>query len=231
MEPSPANLSLVAFIALCNYLCYLCGKSPNPRPKKQYSKDRIKYFANDTIGTEIISALLLSSLWVFQSALILFPAHRSEFCLNPDSLNENLFSWSRDTLTFVAIVLIGASIRLLAYAHLGTNFTFRLARPKGIITSGIYGYVQHPSYTGLGLLIVAMCFLFGRVDGLGACFLPSWVINTTGANVTALLVGNLGVFFGLLLRVGDEEEMMQKEFGKEWLEYHQRTKRFIPWVI
>jgi protein-S-isoprenylcysteine O-methyltransferase Ste14 len=30
---------------------------------------------------------------------------------------------------------------------LGQNFTFRLAKPKTFITSGMYRYVQHPSYT------------------------------------------------------------------------------------
>ncbi len=100
----------------------------------------------------------------------------------------------------------------MAYAHLGTNFTFRLAKPKGVITSGIYGYVQHPSYTGLGLLSLAITFLFMRADGIGACFLPSWIIDTGGMNVMAWLAANLGVFFGLFLRVKDEEEMMMEIF-------------------
>ena len=84
--------------------------------------------------------------------------------------NPSLFAWSAVTaLSFLAI-LAGALLRRMAYRDLGRNFTFGLAKPHGLVTSGIYKYMQHPSYTGLVLIGVAYYLVFFRFDGAVACF-------------------------------------------------------------
>ncbi len=48
----------------------------------------------------------------------------------------------------------------------------------------------------------------------------------------ALLVG--AAVFGLYtgwVRVKDEEAMLKRELGKEWVEYYRTTARFIPGVF
>jgi protein-S-isoprenylcysteine O-methyltransferase Ste14 len=35
----------------------------------------------------------------------------------------------------------------------------------------------------------------------------------------------------VVVRIRDEEELLRREFGKEWEEYHYRTKRFLLGII
>ena len=48
---------------------------------------------------------------------------------------------------------------------LGKNFTFGLVKPHGLLTNGIYAYIQHPRYSGLSLICVASFCLFLRLEG------------------------------------------------------------------
>jgi protein-S-isoprenylcysteine O-methyltransferase Ste14 len=43
-------------------------------------------------------------------------------------------------------------------------------------------------------------------------------------------MGLVGGFLGLAVRVRDEERMLRARFGKEWEDWHARTKRFVPGV-
>jgi len=171
-------------------------------------------------------------MWTYHIVLILLPLRRrSNICVHPDLLNEDLFSWSRYSIIFISVVLVAAPIRLLAYAQLGPNFTFGLTKPSRLMTTGIYRYVKHPSYTTFFLLNCACYFFFCRTDGVAACWLPLQVVKVKGLSVAVgTLLGGL-TLFGLAIRVKDEEDMMRREFGKEWEVYHNTTKRFLPGII
>jgi protein-S-isoprenylcysteine O-methyltransferase Ste14 len=41
---------------------------------------------------------------------------------------------------------------------------------------------------------------------------------------------SIAMWVFLRKRVGEEEEMMEREFGQRWREYCGRTEKFIPWV-
>jgi protein-S-isoprenylcysteine O-methyltransferase Ste14 len=45
-----------------------------------------------------------------------------------------------------------------------------------------------------------------------------------------VIMGVLGLF-GVGIRVKDEEAMLKREFGREWEEYHRKTKGFIPGIF
>jgi len=132
---------------------------------------------------------------------------------------------------------MAAPIRLLAFRHLGQNFTFRLAKPTGLVKTGLYAYVQHPSYPTNWLIFVSNVALLLRLDGVLGCVLPSravrWGMGSGGVGVWPALLVGLGVLglYGVWVRVNDEEAMLKREFGREWEEYHRRTARFIPGVF
>jgi len=231
MDLSAPNVGLAVILGVCSYLHYRCSKSPNPPPAKPYEKDRLGIFKVDTKPKLFLVALYLALTSIYQAALMLFPNRRSEFCLNPNLLNEGLLSWSGYTVTFIVFVSLGALVRLMAYAHLGQNFTYALAKPTHIIKNGIYGYVQHPSYTGIYLLLISTFFSFSRVDGVGACLLPSSIVRVNGMNIALWVLTTSIAILSFSVRVRDEEEMLEKEFGKEWVDYHKVTARFIPGVI
>jgi protein-S-isoprenylcysteine O-methyltransferase Ste14 len=60
-------------------------------------------------------------------------------------------------------------MRLKSYSGLGKEFTFTLAVPKKLVTSGVYSWVQHPSYVGLIGLRIADSFFVQRLDGVTVC--------------------------------------------------------------
>jgi protein-S-isoprenylcysteine O-methyltransferase Ste14 len=88
-----------------------------------------------------------------------------------------LFSWTPHSIICITTILLGCYIRLSAFSALGSNFTFRLAAPKKLVTSGLYNYVQHPSYTGKSIIILANWALIQSPDGPVGCWLPAWVVE------------------------------------------------------
>lgn len=151
--------------------------------------------------------------------------------MNPDLLNQDLFSWSSYTISFIALMFVAAPIRLLAYAQLGENFTFQLAKPTRLVKTGMYRYVQHPSYAPLFLMTSAICLFMMRLDGVAACVLPSVFVSVRWLSFTGGIATSSIALASMTVRVRDEEQMLQKEFGEEWEAYHRKTKRFIPGVF
>jgi len=83
-------------------------------------------------------------------------------------------------------------------------------RPRGegrLVTSGLYSYMRHPQYTGFILLTLGL--------------LLHW------ATLPLLVMWPLLVWQYVRLAKAEEEEMVE-EFGQEYLEYMERTPRFLP---
>ncbi|KAI1147921.1 hypothetical protein F4825DRAFT_435798 [Nemania diffusa] len=148
-----------------------------------------------------------------------------------NGLSARLITWSPATAVPLALVLcVGIPLRLGPYATLGKNFTFALAEPDRLTTSGIYRYVQHPSYTGLVTLILCNVSLVGRSDGALSCWCPPRLFPYLRIAEWVLApVGVLALLFVVWTRVRQEERMLRAKFGTEWEEWHARTPRFIPW--
>ena len=67
------------------------------------------------------------------------------------------------TIIGFVVACVGSVLRSAAYRQLGANFTFHLAvrREHKLVTTGLYSFVRHPSYTAaylymLGTLIYQM---------------------------------------------------------------------------
>lgn len=154
-------------------------------------------------------------------------------CPTPQYLDPQLFAWNTALVASLALLYVGSYVRFTAYAQLGSNFTYRIAKPDQLVTSGQYAYVRHPSYTGLFTVLLAANLLFFRQRGLVSCWLPIFDENlVTDPKYTYLVPAlAIGIPFTLFLkRVVDEEVMMEKEFGQQWRDYRARTKKFIPYV-
>ncbi|MCP4182225.1 MAG: isoprenylcysteine carboxylmethyltransferase family protein [Hyphomicrobiales bacterium] len=112
----------------------------------------------------------------------------------------------------IGIILFAWSLYLFRITHkaLGAMWSVSLDLREGhkLVTSGIYEKVRHPMYSAFWLWAVAQPFL-----------LSNWIAGFSG------IVGFGTLFF---LRVGREEAMMEGEFGDQYKDYCQRTKRIIP---
>jgi protein-S-isoprenylcysteine O-methyltransferase Ste14 len=128
--------------------------------------------------------------------------------------HELLVFAESDALRYAGLLLFvtGVVIRVWAYIYLGRFFSVFLTIQKGhrLIKDNIYGYVRHPSYTGLIVRSLGWVLVFRSIVGLGA-----WVV--------------LVAF--LLKRIGHEERVLASGFGAEWEEYKGRTRwRLLPGI-
>jgi len=108
-------------------------------------------------------------------------------------------------LRAVSVVVLAAGVAIWAW-----SVALILTRvPRGeLITTGPYGWVRHPIYTSVALLVLPwLGLLFG-----------SWL----GA-----LVG-IGMYLGSRRYAPEEEAALAKEFGPAWDHYRDAVR--IPWL-
>ncbi|KIM65860.1 hypothetical protein SCLCIDRAFT_111826 [Scleroderma citrinum Foug A] len=147
----------------------------------------------------------------------LFPAARSQ---NPLSF---MF------LCGVVLVLMGASIRVRCFQELGQLFTFDLTmHPEHkLVTSGPYGIVRHPSYSGSMLLVIGIAFSHLTPGSLAV----ECVLGALGSALVwaAWWIWTMAVAKS---RIFAEDKELQKRFGAEWEAYAANVKYwFLPGLI
>ncbi|TVY58937.1 hypothetical protein LCER1_G000791, partial [Lachnellula cervina] len=158
MDSSAVLLAIATLLATC--LSSLSYIPPNPNPTGSKAKDRASIVTSGLFTFTWLA--ITTSIGLCHSYLVLFPpATSTVFCPQHEQLNRSLFTWNLYTILCLVCILIFASLRLLSYTHLGPNFTYRIAPPKKLITTGIYYYVQHPSYTAvIGVVVSNGCLLY-----------------------------------------------------------------------
>ena len=74
--------------------------------------------------------------------------------------------------------------------------------------------------------------LLGRVEGVLSCWVPAcWWSGLRSLEVGWWITGLVVLGSGVWIRVGQEERMLRRRFGGEWVGWHGRTARFVPWVL
>jgi protein-S-isoprenylcysteine O-methyltransferase Ste14 len=115
-------------------------------------------------------------------------------------------------LTGLIIFIFGISIRLISRKELKKSFSYMLKVRKDqiLITTGIYRYVRHPAYTGDYIAQLGVTMIFSSLYGF---------------------VIMLFLILPFIYRIKIEEKMLISKFGKEYLEYKEKTKIFIPYLL
>lgn len=113
----------------------------------------------------------------------------------------------------LTILLAGSALRRYCVRTLGRYFTgnVKVQAAQPVIQHGLYRFVRHPSYTG------GMLMYFGT--GLA---LTNWL--------SILIIVGMGVVT-YSYRVYVEEQALRNSIGQPYVEYMQRTTRFIPFVF
>ena len=83
-------------------------------------------------------------------------------------------------------------------------------KTRKLCTSGLYKYIRHPLY------LFTFFWFFGVTLAFGS--------------VVAFLFFELTLVPLTLMRIPFEEERLVKEFGDEYKEYQERTKKLVPFV-
>jgi protein-S-isoprenylcysteine O-methyltransferase Ste14 len=220
---------LVICFGIAGYITKLCFSSPNPRPAVLWEGDR---FLRDLAGYNLphMREWAFVLITIAHIAIIMsFPDNiSSTICPHPENVNPIYFRFTPYVLVCLSLIYTAGAMRLWAYATLGSSFTFELARPKKLVTTGIYKHIQHPSYPPDVVLCIANFALFTAPDGVMGCFLPPWLAQWKWPAILAI---NVIYVPALAVRVIDEERMLKETFGKEWEAWHAKTARFIPGVV
>jgi protein-S-isoprenylcysteine O-methyltransferase Ste14 len=171
--PNPAALALAGSFLLAAYLTYCCWSPPNPDhsgPNAALPEDHLRI----NYGGIQVKRLVTLSLWTLHILVtVSYADPPAILCPNSNNLSRALFTWSPYTIVVLMSVVIAAPVRLLAFRQLGENFTFRLAKPKALVTTGLYAYVQHSSYPTNWLILTSNVALLLRLDAILGCLLPS----------------------------------------------------------
>ncbi|KAJ5698958.1 hypothetical protein N7462_000963 [Penicillium macrosclerotiorum] len=226
---------LAAAVVAAGYLSALCATPPNPPldQKDRHTTDRIS-FMTGSVAT-VIRRIVVTAI-MYHALLTVLPTYApdrmAQMCPHLQNLNPALFTWSTTTAGALLMIFTGAFVRLAAYRGLSQNFTFHLAAPSQLVTTGIYKWMQHPSYTGMALISLGATALFMRWDGAPGCWTREATISQLNGWGLSIAAGTstLGLMM-LFTRVKDEEEMLKQKFGKQWDKWHQSTKRFIPGIL
>ena len=112
----------------------------------------------------------------------------------------------------LSVILAGMVLRYYAIASLGRLFTVVVTIRKNhqIKKDGIYGILRHPSYAGSLLSFLGFGLSLNNWLGLIMVFIP--------------------VLAAFIYRMDIEEKVLTAQFGSEYTDYMQRTRRILPFI-
>ena len=115
-------------------------------------------------------------------------------------------------LLLFSFCVFGLFIRIWALIQLGKSFTYDVKRPQSgiLITTGPYKFIRHPSY-------LSICIL-GSLPGL----MLGSIIGFVGMLSTTLTL--------VVMRITTEEDLLEKEFGRQFMAYRRNTYRLLPFI-
>jgi len=131
----------------------------------------------------------------------------------PYPFNIRLIPHTNLILGAAAILCVcGLVFCFWARAVLGGNWsgTVTLKQNHELIVRGPYRLVRHPIYTGLLAMVIATVMQQGHIAGI---------------------IGLILVFVSFWIKLGEEEELMRKQFSDQYAAYEERVKRIIPFVV
>ncbi|KAL7410363.1 Isoprenylcysteine carboxyl methyltransferase family-domain-containing protein [Mrakia frigida] len=120
----------------------------------------------------------------------------------------------RQWIRYLGLLLVvgGQIVRSLAMIHASHSFSHHIAYKKkddhSLVTTGIYAYSRHPSYAGFFWWAVGTQLLLGNsfATFAFALFLWRW-------------------FFA---RIGEEERLLVRFFGDEYVKYREKVLSGLP---
>ena len=126
------------------------------------------------------------------------------------SFFNQFFSYNNDIISLLLLIL-GLTVFILAIKAFDRQKTtvnpLEPRQASSLVVSGIFKYSRNPMYLGMLIILLAISFKFNLVGGI--------VIS---------------LFFYLFItkfQILPEEEAMNELFGDEFIEYSNRTRRWI----
>ena len=122
---------------------------------------------------------------------------------------ELTFKYSNQLCLF--FLISGFSIILISFQTFKKEKTtinpIKIEKATSLVTSGIFKYSRNPMYLGMVLILISTAVKFNFYGGV--------------------LVIVFFVYFITIFQILPEEKAMQKLFGKDFLKYKNKTRRWL----
>jgi protein-S-isoprenylcysteine O-methyltransferase Ste14 len=95
---------------------------------------------------------------------------------------------------------------------LGKNFTVDIHyfSDQTLLTTGWFRYIRHPSYIALYLCFIGLALALNNLFSLVIVLFPT--------------------AWALIIRVNQEEKILQENFTPQYQQYQKRTYAFLPFI-
>ncbi|MEI6876209.1 MAG: isoprenylcysteine carboxylmethyltransferase family protein [Spirochaetota bacterium] len=181
---------------------------------------KIAIFTISTITIGFISRASLASprshgftrFLSWEAILCLFVLNLDGWFTDPFSWHQVL-SWTLLAGSLVPLVLGVAKLKEQGRQEEGNredSSLYRFEKTTRLVTDGIYGYIRHPLYSSLLLLVLGI-------------FLKAPSLEGGGVMVVACIL--------LIITALRDERECREYFGDGYRDYMKRTKRFIPFLF
>ena len=112
----------------------------------------------------------------------------------------------------LALTAIGVGFAIAARLWIGRNWSGRVTikEQHQLIQNGPYALVRHPIYSGFLLALLGTALVHGEVRGLAGFALAA---------------------VGWVLKLRTEEAFLSQQFGDAYVDYKQRVKALVPFVV
>ncbi len=109
----------------------------------------------------------------------------------------------------VIVLLMGGVVVVRGFRDLGSNLTISPSTKAGhqLVTTGSYGWIRHPLYSGVFVESVGVCLL-----------MANWFAAVSAATFCVLIASRTRI----------EEDNLVAQFGGEYRQYRQRVGMFVP---
>lgn len=138
--------------------------------------------------------------------------------LELDGYYRQVFNWKYclyDIFYWIGIflVILGIIIRIWSVITLGKYFTIsvKIDNNQKLIEKGLYKYIRHPCYTGNIASLLGIAFGMRNIFGI----------------LTTIVL--LTLIYGY--RIYIEEKALKLKFKESYIEYKNRTKFVIPYLL
>ena len=186
-----------------------------------------RYFAALTIvlmlGIVIARVLLLRRKGI--AAMQFGKLDKTDFLIPPFALFyfylvfAHTFNWptvskqeffDSETLSWVGVFFCLAGLSLLLWSLVSFGQSFRVGidveNPDKLITNGVFAFSRNPIYVAFAFVLIGQFLIFSN-----------WIL-------LAYLSAGVWLFHRQVLR---EEEYLKKHYGKEYLDYCNRVRRYL----
>ena len=123
----------------------------------------------------------------------------------------NIILIPNQNIVSIIILLVGLLILIIPVSNFikykTTIDPIKFKKVNKLITSGIYKYSRNPMYLGLLMIVISSSILYLNIYSVTTPFLFYWWINR--------------------FQIKREEIFLTEKFGKEYLSYKTKTRRWI----